>query len=56
MNDDLDKIEEDLKKKDQPKKEEKISGRSVFKLKEIIQEKSKKVNISKENSKENSIS
>jgi len=50
MNDDLDKIEEDLKKKDQPKKEEKISGRSVFKLKEIIQEKSKKDTV-RENSK-----
>jgi hypothetical protein len=36
MNDDLDRIEEDLKKKDQPEKKVKVSGKSVFKLQEII--------------------
>ena len=41
MNHDLEKIEEDLKKETQPKKEQKKSGRSVFKLQEIIKEKSK---------------
>lgn len=42
MNHDLDKIEEDLKKKAEEKKEQKKSGRSVFKLKEIIEKKSEK--------------
>ncbi len=38
MNGDYEKIEEDLKKKkNTKKKEQKVSGRSVFKLKEIIQ-------------------
>ncbi len=42
MNEDYDKIEEDLKKKkNSKKKEQKVSGRSVFKLKEIIQKKAK---------------
>ena len=50
----LDIIEEELKKKREPKKEIKKSGRSIFKLKEIIQEKSKKVNIPQENSKQDS--
>lgn len=36
MNQDYDKIEEDLKKQAQPKKELKKSGRSIFKLQEII--------------------
>lgn len=49
MENDLDKVEEDLKKKDKPKKKVKVSGKSVFKLKEIIQKKAE------ENS-ENSIS
>ncbi len=35
----LDKIEEDLKKKDEQKKEIKKSGKSVFKLQEIIKDK-----------------
>lgn len=39
MENDYEKIEENLKKKDEPKKEVKKSGRSVFKLKEIIQRK-----------------
>ena len=49
MNNDLDKIEEDLKNKAQKKKAEKVSGQSVFKLKEIIQKKA-------EEKSENSIS
>jgi len=53
MNNDLDKIEEDLKKKDEPKKKIKVSGRSVFKLQEIIKNKSKE-NIDQENSKQDS--
>ena len=40
MNQDLDQIEEDLKEKSESKKKQKISGRSVFKLQEIIKEKS----------------
>ncbi len=36
MDEDYEKIEEDLKKKDQPKEKIKKSGKSVFKLKEII--------------------
>jgi len=44
MNDDYEKIEDDLKKKTEPEKEQKKSGRSVFKLKEIIEKKSKKKN------------
>ena len=43
MNEDYDKLEEDLKKKSASgrtkKKEQKVSGRSVFKLKEIIEKK-----------------
>ncbi len=41
MDNDLDKIEEELKKKAQEKKEQKVSGRSVLELKKIIEEKSK---------------
>lgn len=41
MNHDLDKIEEDLKQKAEQKKERKISGHSVFRLQEIIQEKAR---------------
>jgi len=39
--DNLDNIEENLKKKDEAKKKVKISGRSVFKLQEIIKKKAK---------------
>ena len=39
MNNDYDKIEENLKKKTEPKKEVKKSGRSVFKLQEIMRQK-----------------
>lgn len=44
MNDDFDRIEEDLKEKKQEeeKTHHKVSGKSVFKLQEIIKEKSKK--------------
>ena len=42
MNNDYDKIEEDLKKKNQTKKEVKKSGRSIFKIQEIILDKAKK--------------
>lgn len=45
MNNDYDKIEEDLKKKTIPKKEIKKSGKSVFKLKEIIQKKAEEKNL-----------
>ncbi|MCL5407200.1 MAG: hypothetical protein M1429_01755 [Patescibacteria group bacterium] len=41
MNNDLDKIEEDLKQKARQKKERKISGHSVFRLQEIIKGKSR---------------
>jgi hypothetical protein len=45
----LDNIEEDLKKKSASgrtkKKEQKVSGRSVFKLKEIIQKKAEEKNL-----------
>ncbi len=41
MENNYDKIEEDLKEKDEPKKEVKKSGRSVFKLQEIIKKKAK---------------
>ncbi|KKQ73166.1 MAG: hypothetical protein US94_C0037G0010 [Berkelbacteria bacterium GW2011_GWB1_38_5] len=43
MNNNYDKIEEDLKKKlaEEKKKEPKVSGKSVFKLQEIIKEKAK---------------
>jgi len=51
----LDNIEENLKKKAEPKKKIKVSGKSVFKLQEIIKEKSKK-DIDRENSKQDSIS
>jgi len=50
MDQDLDSLEEKLKKKEKSQKDQKVSGRSVFKLQEIIKEKSKK---DKENSKEN---
>lgn len=39
MNENYDKIEEELKKKSEPKKEKRVSGKSVFKLQEIIQQK-----------------
>ncbi|MFA6492730.1 MAG: hypothetical protein WCV58_01155 [Patescibacteria group bacterium] len=39
MENDLDRIEEDLKKKEKYKKEQKKSGRSVFRLQEIIKNK-----------------
>lgn len=41
MNNDLDQIEEEIKEKEDEKKKRKVkvSGRSVFKLKEIIQKK-----------------
>ena len=55
MNSDYDKIEEELKKKAQKKKKQKVSGKSVFKLQEIIKEKSKK-DIDRENLKQDSIS
>jgi hypothetical protein len=42
MEKDYDKIEEELKKKAQKKKEQKVSGKSVFKLREIIIDKSQK--------------
>lgn len=42
MNQDLDKIEENLKKKEKQKKAQKMSGRSVFDLQKIIKEKSEK--------------
>lgn len=37
----LDNIEENLKEKAKPKKKVKVSGKSVFKLQEIIKDKSK---------------
>jgi len=40
VNNDYDKIEEGLKKETEPKKKQKQSGRSVFKLQEIIKKKS----------------
>jgi len=39
MNQDYDAIEEELKEEDSKKKTHKISGRSVFKLQEIIKNK-----------------
>lgn len=42
MNEDLDKVEEELKKKAERRKEQKKSGRSVFKLQGIIKEKGEK--------------
>lgn len=42
MDQDYEKIEEQLKKKSVPKKKQKQSGRSVFKLQEIIKKKSEK--------------
>lgn len=36
MNNDYEELEEKFKKKNSKKKEQKVSGRSVFKLKEII--------------------
>ncbi|MGA2666869.1 MAG: hypothetical protein ABSE91_02135 [Patescibacteria group bacterium] len=39
MIDDYDKIEEELKQKGEPKKKEKVSGRSIFKIQEIIKKK-----------------
>lgn len=41
MNSDYEELEEELKKKSSKKKEQKVSGRSVFKLKEIIAKKGK---------------
>lgn len=43
QNNDYDTTEEDLKKKlaEKKKKEQKVSGKSVFKLQEIIKEKAK---------------
>lgn len=57
MDEDLNKIEEKLKEEteEEQKKPEKISGKSVFRLQEIIKKKSKK-DIDQENSKQNSIS
>jgi len=45
MNENYEKIEEDLKKKSEPKKEKKVSGKSVFKLQEIIQKKAEEENL-----------
>lgn len=55
MDQDLEKLEEEVKREDRPAKKHKQSGRSVFKLQEIIKAKSKK-NIDRENSKQDSIS
>lgn len=43
--DELNQIEEDLKESDQKKRKSahKVSGKSVFKLKEIIEEKGKEI-------------
>lgn len=41
MNNDYEELEEELKEKSLKKKEQKVSGRSVFKLKEIIAKKGK---------------
>ena len=65
MNKDLEELEENLKQKQKPKKkDQKISGRSVFKLQEIIQakavsseverKKKAKKDIDRENSKQDS--
>jgi len=44
MNNDYDQIEEELKRKNSDKKaEHKISGRSVFRLRKIIQEKGENI-------------
>jgi hypothetical protein len=45
MNDELNQIEEDLKESDRKKRQSahKVSGKSVFKLKEIIQEKGQEI-------------
>ena len=52
MNEDLENLEEKYKQRERSKKEHKQSGRSVFKLQEIIKNKSKKVeDISQTNSK-----
>lgn len=45
MNQDLDNLEENLKKKDERKKKHSVSGRSVFELQKIIQQKSQDDNI-----------
>jgi len=42
MNQDLESLEEKLKKKEKSQKDQKVSGRSVFKLQEIIKQKSDK--------------
>jgi len=49
QNNDLDKIEEKLKKEEaeKKKKEQKVSGHSVFKLQEIIKEKPQKDKLEK---------
>ena len=65
MNQNLEELEENLKQKQKPKKkDQKISGRSVFKLQEIIQakavsseverKKKAKKDIDRENSKQDS--
>ncbi len=65
MNKDLEELEENLKQKQKPKKKDhKISGRSVFKLQQIIQakavlseverKKKAKKDIDRENSKQDS--
>lgn len=43
MDEDLENLEEKLKKKEKGKKDHKVSGRSVFKLQEIIKKKSKEL-------------
>lgn len=40
MENDLDSLEEKLKKEEKKKKEQKVSGHSVFKIQEIIKKKS----------------
>lgn len=51
MNNDLEKIEEESKKKEEEtKKDHKVSGRSVFRLQEIIKKKSEKTDNKNEQS------
>jgi|GEM_PF-3454459 len=42
MDQDLDTLEEEIKEQEKPKKKHKVSGRSVFRLQEIIKKKSQK--------------
>ncbi|KKQ17924.1 MAG: hypothetical protein US31_C0013G0007 [Berkelbacteria bacterium GW2011_GWA1_36_9] len=50
--DDLNNLEEELKQKEDKKRRgQKISGRSVFRLQEIIKEKEKKIKIQEEDDK-----